>query len=123
GSPKMNFLIIRTVTPQGDALLLALPGAGAVALPRRGEGAPAVLGVRPEHLTIVAADAPDALHGTVLVTEALGSETLLHIDLAGQTIIVKQEGTAPFSRGDTVALCVPKDACHLFDANGLALAF
>ncbi len=121
GSPKMNFLSIRTVTPQGDALLLALPGAGSVTVPRRGQGTPAILGVRPEHLTIVADDAPDALHGTVLVTEALGSETLLHIDLAGQTIIVKQEGTAPISRGDVVALRVPTDACHLFDSNGLAL--
>ena len=42
-----------------------------------------------EHLTIVGADAPDALHGT-----------------------------APFSRGDAMALRLPKDAYHLFDQNG-----
>ena len=89
----MNFLSIHKVTSQGDALLLGLPGAGAVAVPSRGQGTPAILGVHgPEHLSIVGADAPDALHGTT-----------------------------PFSRGDAVALRIPKDACLLFDQNGQAM--
>ncbi len=96
GSPPMNFLPAKMA---GDA-------------PR---GA-ATLGIRPEHVKI----AQSGVQGTVLYTEALGAETLVHIDLPDATrVTVRQDAAAPPPReGETVSLEWDAGDRIFFDAQG-----
>ena len=60
-----------------------------------GTAAPAgtKVGIRPEHVKI--AQSSGRIRGTVLYTEALGAETLVHLRLAGRDLLtVRQDGTA-----------------------------
>ena len=61
----------------------------------------------------------NGLPGKVILSEHLGGETMLYIDVAGgpQTV-VKADGLAPQRIGDVVSLIVSPQTCHLFDANG-----
>ncbi len=135
GSPRMNFLDSRVVERQDGAALVALPGGGRLAVPvardsersggRTGEAI--TLGVRPEHLlepagggTHAAADA--VLPGEVFVVERLGAETFLHLRVAGGgSVVARAEGGTPVTVGETVEVGLRAEACHLFDADGLAL--
>jgi len=98
GSPPMNFL------------KAALAGA---ANPKA-----ATLGVRPEHMEITANNA--RIEATVLYTEALGAETLVHVRLAdGDLATVRQDATvARPDEGDSVGLTWPTEGQALFDAAG-----
>jgi multiple sugar transport system ATP-binding protein len=83
-------------------------------------GTPVQLGVRPEHLRIGADLA--SIPGRVALAEHLGSETILHVDAPdGSTIVVRADGLARERAGDTAPIGIPPAACHLFDANGIAL--
>jgi ABC-type sugar transport system ATPase subunit len=103
GSPKMNVLSVAAV---GDL------GAGLV-------GAASV-GVRPEHLRIVA-PGEGALTGRMAIGEYTGASSLLHVRLDdGETCLVIHEGEAP-EIGSLVGLAADPRHLHAFDANGLAV--
>jgi len=76
------------------------------------------LGVRPEHL-LITADAPK-VSGTVLYTEALGAETLVHVKLAdGSMVTVRQSASDGLpSEGDAVGLTWNAADEMVFDAAG-----
>ncbi len=76
------------------------------------------LGVRPEHLMIATADRK--VSGTVLYTEALGAETLVHVKLAdGTLVIVRQNASERFTpEGEDVALTWSETNEMLFDGSG-----
>ena len=121
GSPKMNVISVRT----GGEGILALPGGGRLVLPadRRlpsGMGGALSLGIRPEHLGI--GDGDGAMRGIVRLAEHLGSETMLHVDLAdGAAVVVKADPLASIRPGDLVGLIAEPRAAHVFDADGLAV--
>jgi multiple sugar transport system ATP-binding protein len=123
GTPKINLLpAALTSTAQGAALLM--PGGIALSLPRlppiprAGE---CILGVRAEHLHLVAAH-PGLLGGTIRLVEHLGSETLLHIDAGlAANLIVKDTGLTPWRSGDTVGIAIDTASCHVFDPAGPVL--
>jgi multiple sugar transport system ATP-binding protein len=95
GSPKMNIL-------SGQAAL--------------GHGAP-VIGIRPEHIDIMAEGGPWS--GRILLTEHLGADTFLHVDLAsGDKLVVRAPGDFSGKHGDTVALRPQEPRIHRFDAAG-----
>lgn len=99
GSPKMNFLT------------------GAVA---EAHGA-ATYGCRPEHIGL-SREAGDWA-GSVVLTERLGSDTFVHVNVDGVgPVNVRVEGSADISAGDAVFLTPNPDHIHLFDANGRPLA-
>ncbi|MEM8916235.1 MAG: sn-glycerol-3-phosphate ABC transporter ATP-binding protein UgpC [Pseudomonadota bacterium] len=75
GSPPTNFL-------PASGLGLSVPGDSKV-------------GIRPEHLNLVAEDQTD-LAGMVVYSEPLGAETLVHMKLQqGEDITVRQDGALP----------------------------
>ena len=87
---------------------------------RAAGGGPLVLGVRPEHLEV--ATAGDGLPGKVEFAEALGAETLLHVETsAGRVVVRGAPGAARGAAGDTVVLKAAPGALRLFDAQGSAL--
>jgi multiple sugar transport system ATP-binding protein len=119
GSPAMNFL---PVAPSGDRLELgggkALPGASAAGFAALGRSGPGqiVLGIRPEHF-IVAPDDPNALKVEVDLVEPLGSDTLIHFELAGTPAIARVSPDLRIKPGDTVALMPAAGKAHLFAAE------
>ena len=120
GAPTMNLI---RATAIGGALYV-----GAREMPGRGPVAPSfdsdvLLGARPEHVRIVAADSPEALiTGEVALVEHLGKEAQVHLDVDAR-IIAGDDGAfvatvdpvdAP-SMGATVGVGFNPGTVHVFD--------
>jgi multiple sugar transport system ATP-binding protein len=122
GSPTMNFF---PVEQRGETFAFSHDGAAAVvdarhpALLRR--AGKAVLGIRPEHFA-VAADAAEGVGIVVKLVEPLGSDTLIHFDLAGASAIARIDPALRPKVGDRLSLRPHPGKMHLFDAdNGQVL--
>ena len=98
GSPRMNFF---------NGSVAAKHGAHTI-------------GVRPEHIG-VSRDGGEWT-GTVGVAEHLGSDTFLHVSLAGiGPVTVRTEGEAGLRHGDVAHLTPDPQRIHRFDAAGKAM--
>ncbi|MCV0428947.1 MAG: ABC transporter ATP-binding protein [Roseibium sp.] len=99
GSPKMNFFM------------------GAFA----SEYNAATIGVRPEHLSVSHTDGKWS--GKVGVSEHLGSDTFLYVEVDGvsEPVTVRSTGEVGFRHGDTVHLTPDPDKIHRFDNQGLRI--
>jgi multiple sugar transport system ATP-binding protein len=153
GSPAMNMFEARLARDDGSLAVeigsqhLALDATALDQRPglRAYEGKPVILGLRPEHVEDAAlvSDAPAdrRLQGTVELTEALGSEIVLHISVdakqpltedvrelaedigeeiedeaEGKTTLVGRIGARSNLRiGETAELAVDTGALHFFD--------
>jgi multiple sugar transport system ATP-binding protein len=115
GSPAMN-LFEAKVERRGDGLALSfgdqeLPVPDDVARRRPAlagyTGRPLAVGIRPEHLedASVARNGGAKLRGRVLVTEALGSEILAHVELAAKPVVTDDvvEGAVVHEEEQSVA--------------------
>ena len=115
GSPAMNFLNGRTVGKVfhfGD-LRLDLTGyeGGAIL-----DHAKMILGVRPEHLTILRAPEPGrTIPATVEIDENLGADTLLWLKSGAQQICVRIPVEDRLPRGTEVHLRLDIPKSSLFD--------
>ena len=99
GSPQMNVVS----GPQAEKL-----------------GAPTI-GVRPEHIEV--SPTAGTWKGTVGVSEHLGSDTFLHVDVDGVgTVNVRADGEVDLHHGDTAWLTPQPEKLHRFDAQGMAAA-
>ena len=80
------------------------------------------IGIRPEHLAI--SDAPDAWHGKAGVTEQLGSDTFIRVDVEGigQTLTVRAPGKVRLGYGDPISVLPDATNLHRFDKEGLRMA-
>jgi len=131
GSPAMNF--VEGTLTNGSVVL----GEHTVAVPSgNGHSGPVVVGIRPEDVVIGDADAFDALPGQIEITEQLGPEMLVHVDVPGITLaaadgdeartdgrlISRAAGTFKGARGDRVRVAFNTDHLQLFDpGSGEAL--
>ena len=120
GSPPMN-TVSGPLTQEDGALAVVLPGAsmplpaGLAAALRTGSTAEVVIGVRPEHLKLVA-DGP--LPARVSVVESLGYEhhVVCRLD-DGQMVIARVDGDErPPPPGEAVHLATDAGRLHVFDA-------
>jgi multiple sugar transport system ATP-binding protein len=118
GSPTMNFFPVelhddvaafahdRTPAPLDAAARARLRGAA-------GKG---VLGVRPEHFDVVATGTASAIPIAIKLVEPLGSDTLIHFDVAGTPAIARVDPSMKPKLGERVLLLPQADKIHLFDA-------
>ncbi|WP_157158073.1 TOBE domain-containing protein, partial [Bradyrhizobium genomosp. III] len=116
GSPAMNFFPVewrqeRAILSQGGTVV-PLGEETANGLRRAGS---AVLGIRPEHFA-VATDAADGIAVNVKLVEPLGSDTLIHFDLAGAASIARVDPSLRPKVGDRLSLRPQPGRTHLFDA-------
>jgi multiple sugar transport system ATP-binding protein len=123
GSPPMNFLPVQVKSPlllSHPQFRLTLPEAWTTVLqPLNGQTV--LLGIRPEHLS-VSAPAPKNLPVKVELVEALGNETFLSVNLAGDLLQARVEPDRPVRLGDDLWLAIALDKIHLFDfETGLAI--
>jgi multiple sugar transport system ATP-binding protein len=117
GSPTMNFF---SVEQRGEAIAFCHDGAAvtvdapsAARLRRAGR---AVLGIRPEHFA-VARDESGGVGIAVKLVEPLGSDTLIHFDLAGASAIARVDPALRPKVGDRLSLRPQPGKLHLFDTE------
>ncbi len=78
------------------------------------------IGVRPEHFNISLEGGE--WRGKVGVSEHLGSDTFLRVDVQGVgTLTVRADGEFPARHGDTVGLTPDPERIHRFDEKGLRI--
>ena len=98
GSPKMNFF-------EGSAA---------------SEYNAHTIGIRPEHMD--SSTTSGKWTGVVKVSEHLGSDTFLHVELDGLgAALVRVSGDMPVSSGDKVFVTPRVDEMHRFDQKGLSI--
>ncbi|HST15995.1 MAG TPA: ATP-binding cassette domain-containing protein [Gaiellaceae bacterium] len=122
GSPAMNF--VQATLTNGSVVF----GEHRVALPlANGHSGPVVVGIRPEDVVI--SDAADGLPGQIEITEQLGPEMLVHVDVPGLTLagtdgdearpgsrlVARAPGTFEGARGDRVRVTFTTEHLQLFD--------
>jgi multiple sugar transport system ATP-binding protein len=127
GSPKMNFISAEPgsntgnrATPDGSIRLrngpdITLPGITPAQM------TPGMtVGVRPEHLEY-SHDRGD-LKGKIIVEEQLGSDAFLYVEVEGIGMLtVRAVGERNYHGGEDIYLTIPRDRCHLFDANDMRI--
>jgi multiple sugar transport system ATP-binding protein len=118
GSPTMNFFPVELrgekVVLTHDGTAIGLNGSSQARL--KGAGGKAVLGIRPEHFA-VAPDPSGALAVTVKLVEPLGSDTLVHFELAGASAIARVDPGLRPRVGDSLHLRPEPGKTHLFDSE------
>ncbi len=129
GSPQMNFFDAKLVK-SGDTYFTELEGArfqvsdvATKRLKEKGiESQDIKLGVRPEHISLAKPFDENGIAAKVDVSEMMGSEVYLHVDVSGRDIVVRVQTVGlpeeyrhglPF--GTSIKLAFPSDLMHLFD--------
>jgi multiple sugar transport system ATP-binding protein len=126
GSPKMNFLEgsitattpeVATVKLQQGEILQVRVNASALAV-----GSAVTIGLRPEDAEM--GTASQHISRTVQWQERLGESTYLYLDsgVAGAPWVVKAPGNSFARAGERMAMALPPQHLHLFDAQGRAMA-
>ena len=126
GTPKMGFLRGQTGKVDGAACEVKLECGAQLSLPLAAgglaAGSPVTLGVRPEHFNIVPAG-QGQLRVTADVSERLGSDTYCHVRTASKEMLtIRVRGDFAPRSGETLELAFDPAHCHLFDADGQAIA-
>ena len=128
GMPQMNFYDAELVLEDGqyavvlDGAKVTLSEEKQAKLKANGAAAgPITLGVRPEHL-ILSGDESSMIHGTVDVSEMMGSAVHLHVSACGSDTIMivpttELESTSAFTIGSPIAFTFNGAMAHLFDRN------
>ena len=109
GMPSMNMVAARAIPSFAAATGGALPGDG-------------FLGVRPEGLRVHRGPQEDrGVPGRVELIEALGADTLIHVDVGGVPLVARQNERTPLQPGDPVAVELDPAVLHCFDRGGRAV--
>ncbi|MDK1389707.1 sn-glycerol-3-phosphate ABC transporter ATP-binding protein UgpC [Sinorhizobium sp. 8-89] len=122
GSPHMNFLEGTVEAVPSQKAIATLAGGHRLELPVGADietGSRITLGVRPQHIALGAGD--NSVPAKVRLVEALGSETVLHADVAGQKVLVVAPGQYDLSPGADIDLSLSAAPIHLFNERGLRL--
>jgi multiple sugar transport system ATP-binding protein len=77
------------------------------------------LGIRPEHILDRRTDtqADNIVRGTVLLIEIMGNEIIVHVDVAGQTVIGRLDAHAPVAHGAEHEFILDMRYSHFFDTE------
>jgi sn-glycerol 3-phosphate transport system ATP-binding protein len=107
GTPAMN--IVALADGAHGAVIRGAPGAAV--LPGRGAGR--MLGVRPEHIGLVA---QGGVPGVVTSAEYHGADTVLAVRVGEESLHVRAPGRVPLGENAAVRLGWEPEDMHLFDA-------
>jgi len=123
GSPAMNF-IPTTITEQNGAMFAEASGfkmkvpADRAARLGAYKGQSVTLGVRPEDLQVGSGGSPDYTFDAVVdVVEPLGSEILLDVTLASQSVVARVEPNVQARPHEKIRLALVPERIHFFDAK------
>jgi len=127
GSPAMNFVRARLEGANGS--LVASFGSSKLELPTRAlptavaqrSGGEVIVGLRPEHLELAsAADGRPCLRAPVALTEPVGSQVIVHLELDCASVgdsdfCACLDSRSSCDRGELVTLAVDPATLHFFD--------
>jgi len=120
GNPRMNFLK-GTLTPSNGhvvldsgELKLRLPGDRAQAVAATGR--PVTVGIRPEHIAVVAPGS-GATTAQVELIEAVGPVTYVDMTLGTRSLRASVAGSQRYQTGEEVGIGFQTDAIHYFDGE------
>jgi multiple sugar transport system ATP-binding protein len=123
GSPRMNILKGVVAAASGERAEVAFRD-GSRAAARVDAGAATIgdavfLGIRPEHVAI---GTGEGVAGTASHVEHLGEASYVYLESPALDglLTVRQAGDTPARAGETLAVTLPPQHCHLFDAAGRA---
>lgn len=108
GMPSMNMLPANALPTVSQLSEGRLPADGFV-------------GVRPESVRIHPG-AASGMPGRVELVEALGADTLIHVNIDGITMVARQNDRTTLHAGDGVGVEVDPSMLHLFNRDGRSLA-
>jgi multiple sugar transport system ATP-binding protein len=126
GSPRIN-LLSGTMTQEKGVWRFQKPGftlALGAEMQQRLAGVtlksddPITLGVRPEDLEIVPAQADGDLQGTVHLIEPVGSDKYVSVRLGEEECMVRTSPRLPLQKGEAVGIRLAWPRVHLFDSSG-----
>ena len=81
------------------------------------------LGMHPHHVTLEAVrDGSISINGLVHVAEISGSESIVHVDIAGNSWVSESQGVHPFVVGDSTELHMQVERCLYFSDDGNLVA-
>ena len=83
-------------------------------------GKEVIFGIRPEHVHDEAeelAKAEMTFDAVVDVTELMGAEIYLYVNVAGQSITARVDPSSKAQIGDTIKICFSLDKLHIFDKD------
>ena len=118
GAPSMNFLTVDVREADGNGAVVTNPSLDPVRVPSLKQpvsaGSKATLGIRPQYLHPT--DPADGmLHGTVALTERLGSETIVDVAMKdGTKIIAALSEDRVLEPGTEIGLTFDPTQAHLF---------
>ena len=112
GSPAMNFFDGAVEPASGrvvaaNGLELRLP-------PGLAEDDPVVFGLRPEHLALEVRPGFQSLDGVIEVTEPLGAETIVEVNVRGTSLTARLRGEQVPVAGSSIRLHVDPARLYLF---------
>jgi multiple sugar transport system ATP-binding protein len=125
GSPKMNFLSGTLVSGAADVAHIRLHTGehltACVDAQRLKPGEPVTVGLRPEHARL--GDVGACVVRSVRWQERLGDSTYLYMDGDADQdgLVVRAAGRVVAQPGQRVAISLPAEELHVFDAQGQAL--
>jgi multiple sugar transport system ATP-binding protein len=117
GSPAMNFAKAKVqdgalTFANGDRIPLSALAAGKQGV---ADGREVIVGIRPEHF-VTLADPAMTLTAKVQVVEPLGSDTLVHFSIGGETLTARMPPEMRPQVGADLRLGLDPTKVHLFDA-------
>ena len=132
GSPAMNFFDAAIVRDDGDGVAVQI---GAQRLTATRELVAAlkasspqriIMGIRPEHIHhadyLPRGIQPEYVDTTVDVVEAMGSDTFLHLDFAGTSLVARVDPRSKVKQGETFRAAFDVSQMKAFDVeSGRAL--
>ncbi|MES2946455.1 MAG: sn-glycerol-3-phosphate ABC transporter ATP-binding protein UgpC [Pseudomonadota bacterium] len=108
GMPSMN-VVAAAALPEFSALTVGkLPGDG-------------FFGIRPEGVRVRGGQGAGRA-GRVELIEALGADTLIHVDVGGVAMVARQNERTSLRAGDVVDVEIEPSMLHLFNREGRVLA-
>jgi multiple sugar transport system ATP-binding protein len=124
GSPSMNLIEGRVEQRDGGAVFVGTDLEMPLDASRAGlAGKDIVMGFRPDHVQLTPAPGLGRLKGEVVVIEPTGTETLLNLKVAGQSILAAFRERVDVAPGQTLELGIDSSRIHLFDkASGNRLS-
>ena len=119
GSPAMNMFTgqLDGTVFSSEGLTIDVTGYD-FATQSRGAGG-AWLGIRPEHILTgdAATGATFTSSAEIDIVEPMGSDTLVWVNFAGQSVRVRTEGQSGLKSGDALTIGFDATRLHLFDAH------
>lgn len=125
GSPAMNFFEGEIAAVGADGVCVRLRNGSQiraeVEAPQSAIGAPATIGVRPEHMAFDGA--ANRIDSVIEMVEELGGHSLVYLQTedAGGPAVVQALGRFRGRKSDTATISLPAAHCHVFDSEGRAL--